>query len=83
MASLSLAARTVAVRVLREQDGRRSVVSHLAKHTRGEVVHPAVKALLGAGPDRKAAPASDQGTQSADPPITAPSTVPTGKGQNG
>jgi hypothetical protein len=50
---------------------------------RGEVVHPAVKALLGAGPDRKAAPASDQGTQSADPPITAPSTVPTGKGQNG
>ena len=32
-----LAARTVAVRVLREQDGRRSVVSHLAKHTRGEV----------------------------------------------
>ncbi|HST86451.1 MAG TPA: peroxide stress protein YaaA [Kineosporiaceae bacterium] len=32
-----LAARTVAVRVLRDQDGRRSVVSHLAKHTRGEV----------------------------------------------
>lgn len=32
-----LAARTVAIRVLREQDGRRSVVSHLAKHTRGEV----------------------------------------------
>jgi cytoplasmic iron level regulating protein YaaA (DUF328/UPF0246 family) len=32
-----LADRTVAVRVLREQDGRRSVVSHLAKHTRGEV----------------------------------------------
>ncbi len=50
---------------------------------RGEVVHPAVKALLGAGPDRKAAPASDQGTPSTDPPITEPSTVPTGKGQNG
>nr|WP_284290495.1 peroxide stress protein YaaA [Angustibacter aerolatus] len=33
-----LAARTVAVRVLREADGRRSVVSHMAKHTRGEVV---------------------------------------------
>jgi uncharacterized protein len=32
-----LAGRSVAVRVLREQDGRRSVVSHLAKHTRGEV----------------------------------------------
>ena len=32
-----LAARTVAVRILRQQDGRRSVVSHLAKHTRGEV----------------------------------------------
>jgi uncharacterized protein len=33
----ALAERTVAVRVLREQAGRRSVVSHLAKHTRGEV----------------------------------------------
>jgi uncharacterized protein len=33
----SLAARTVAIRVQREQDGRRSVVSHLAKHTRGQV----------------------------------------------
>ena len=33
----SLAERTVAIRVLRETDGRRSVVSHLAKHTRGEV----------------------------------------------
>jgi uncharacterized protein len=32
-----LAARTVAIRVLRDVDGRRSVVSHLAKHTRGEV----------------------------------------------
>lgn len=32
-----LAARTVGVRVLREQAGRRTVVSHLAKHTRGEV----------------------------------------------
>ncbi len=29
--------RTVAVRVLREADGRRSVVSHMAKHTRGLV----------------------------------------------
>jgi cytoplasmic iron level regulating protein YaaA (DUF328/UPF0246 family) len=33
----AIAGRTVAIRVLREQDGRRSVVSHLAKHTRGEV----------------------------------------------
>ncbi len=33
----ALARRTVAVRVLREVAGRRSVVSHLAKHTRGEV----------------------------------------------
>ena len=32
-----LAARTVAIRVLREQDGIRSVVSHMAKHTRGLV----------------------------------------------
>ncbi len=32
-----LADRTVAVRVLRETNGKRSVVSHLAKHTRGEV----------------------------------------------
>lgn len=29
--------RTIAVRVLRETQGKRSVVSHLAKHTRGEV----------------------------------------------
>lgn len=33
----ALAARTVAVRVLRERGGRRTVVSHLAKLTRGEV----------------------------------------------
>ena len=32
-----LAERTVPVRVLREVEGRRSVVSHMAKHTRGEV----------------------------------------------
>jgi uncharacterized protein len=32
-----LAARTVGVRVLRERAGHRTVVSHLAKHTRGEV----------------------------------------------
>ena len=32
-----VARRTVAVRVLQEQDGRRSVVSHMAKHTRGLV----------------------------------------------
>jgi len=32
-----LAARTVAIRVLREVHGRRSVVSHMAKHTRGLV----------------------------------------------
>ncbi len=36
-APTGLAERTVAVRVLRERDGRRSVVSHLAKHTRGQV----------------------------------------------
>lgn len=34
----SVAARTVAVRVLRDDAGRRTVVSHMAKHTRGEVV---------------------------------------------
>ena len=39
-----LAARTVAVRVLRETDGRRSVVSHLAKHTRGEVTRHLLEA---------------------------------------
>jgi cytoplasmic iron level regulating protein YaaA (DUF328/UPF0246 family) len=33
----ALAERVVAVRVLREHDGRRSVVSHMAKHTRGQV----------------------------------------------
>ena len=33
----AVAGRTVAIRVLREQHGRRSVVSHLAKHTRGQV----------------------------------------------
>ncbi|HET8615466.1 MAG TPA: peroxide stress protein YaaA [Actinomycetales bacterium] len=33
-----LAERTIAVRVLREDDGRRRVVSHQAKRTRGEVV---------------------------------------------
>lgn len=32
-----LAERTVAVHVVRERDGRRSVVSHMAKHTRGLV----------------------------------------------
>ena len=32
-----VAARTVAVRVLREVEGRRSVVSHMAKLTRGQV----------------------------------------------
>ncbi|MGN6302542.1 MAG: YaaA family protein [Angustibacter sp.] len=33
-----IARRTVGVRVLQEVDGRRSVVSHMAKHTRGLVV---------------------------------------------
>jgi uncharacterized protein len=33
-----VARRTVAVRVLRDDDGRRTVVSHMAKHTRGLVV---------------------------------------------
>lgn len=33
----SLAERTVAVHVVREENGRRSVVSHMAKHTRGLV----------------------------------------------
>ncbi|HEY5116365.1 MAG TPA: NAD(P) transhydrogenase subunit alpha [Nakamurella sp.] len=41
---------------------------------RGEVVHPAVRALLGAGPERP------DGAATAHP---APSTVPTGKGQDG
>ncbi|MCB2174240.1 MAG: peroxide stress protein YaaA [Actinomycetales bacterium] len=36
-APAGLAERTVTVRVVREVDGRRSVVSHLAKHTRGLV----------------------------------------------
>jgi uncharacterized protein len=34
----AVAARTVAVRVLRDDAGRRTVVSHMAKHTRGQVV---------------------------------------------
>lgn len=33
-----VAARTVAVRVLRDEGGRRTVVSHMAKQTRGQVV---------------------------------------------
>jgi uncharacterized protein len=41
-----LAHRAVAVRVLREQDGQRTVVSHLAKHTRGEIT----RHLLTTGP---------------------------------
>jgi hypothetical protein len=39
--------RTVAVRVLRETAGGRSVVSHMAKHTRGEVT----RHLLESGAD--------------------------------
>lgn len=39
--------RTVAVRVLRDTAGRRSVVSHMAKHTRGEVA----RHLLESGAD--------------------------------
>ena len=39
-----VAARTVAVRVLREQDGARSVVSHMAKHTRGLVARALLQA---------------------------------------
>jgi cytoplasmic iron level regulating protein YaaA (DUF328/UPF0246 family) len=42
-----LAGRTVAVRVLAERDGRRSVVSHMAKHTRGQVA----RHLLATGAD--------------------------------
>ena len=42
-----LAARVVALRVLRERDGRRSVVSHMAKHTRGQVAR---HLLVRAGP---------------------------------
>lgn len=42
-----LARRTVAVRVLRERAGSRTVVSHLAKHTRGEVA----RYLLESGED--------------------------------
>lgn len=43
----SLADRTVEVRVLRDDAGRRSVVSHMAKHTRGEVA----RHLLDSGAD--------------------------------
>lgn len=39
-----LAGRTVAVRVLRERAGRRTVVSHLAKLTRGEVARHVLEA---------------------------------------
>jgi cytoplasmic iron level regulating protein YaaA (DUF328/UPF0246 family) len=57
----ALAARTVAVRVLREQDGRRSVVSHLAKHTRGEVTRHLLEA--DADPRTPAALAEAVGTR--------------------
>ncbi|HSF26993.1 MAG TPA: peroxide stress protein YaaA [Actinomycetes bacterium] len=40
----ALAERTVAVRVLREHAGRRTVVSHMAKHTRGELARELVQA---------------------------------------
>ena len=43
----SVADRTVEVRVLRDEAGRRSVVSHMAKHTRGEVT----RHLLESGAD--------------------------------
>lgn len=43
----SVADRTVEVRVLRDEAGRRSVVSHMAKHTRGEVT----RFLLESGAD--------------------------------
>jgi cytoplasmic iron level regulating protein YaaA (DUF328/UPF0246 family) len=56
-----LAARTVAVRILREQDGRRSVVSHLAKHTRGEVTRHLLE--LGTDPRTPAALAEAVGTR--------------------
>jgi uncharacterized protein len=48
-----LAARTVAVRVLREHRGARTVVSHLAKLTRGEVA----RHLLESGADPRTPPA--------------------------
>lgn len=63
--------RWVAVRVLREQAGRRSVVSHMAKHTRGVLTHhlltrsgpppTSVEALLGAAQELVGAPASAGG----------------------
>lgn len=43
----TVADRTVEVRVLRDDSGRRSVVSHMAKHTRGEVT----RHLLDSGAD--------------------------------
>jgi cytoplasmic iron level regulating protein YaaA (DUF328/UPF0246 family) len=49
----ALATRTVAVRVLRDGPGGRSVVSHLAKHTRGEVA----RHLLTTGADPRDAAA--------------------------
>lgn len=53
---IGLAGRSVAVRVLREEKGRRSVVSHLAKHTRGEVTRYLLE--QGADPRTPAALAS-------------------------
>ena len=55
-----LAARTVAIRVLREQNGNRTVVSHLAKHTRGEVTRLLLES--GADPRTPAALAEVVGT---------------------
>lgn len=40
----ALADRTVAIRVLRDEDGRRSAVSHMAKHTRGLVARHLLEA---------------------------------------
>lgn len=48
-----LAERTVAVHVVREEDGKRSVVSHMAKHTRGLVT----RHLLETGADPRTAEA--------------------------
>jgi cytoplasmic iron level regulating protein YaaA (DUF328/UPF0246 family) len=65
-----LADRTVAVRVLRDDAGRRSVVSHMAKHTRGEVT----RHLLETGADPRtpvalAAALADRWTTELNPPV--------------
>lgn len=64
-----LAARTVAVRVLREQGGRRTVVSHMAKHTRGELAR---ELMLASAPPRTPAELADLARTRWGADLTAP-----------